>query len=126
MILTKDYVTFNKELVAVQVEQLINLSNVVRQVNWRVNCVWVNPNTQETWRWKLYINTDISTPNPESFISYEDLTSETIMSWLNLTTEQETSYENTCLEQFNQHVSAALANNEIPQVPHNWQGRQWI
>lgn len=126
MILTKDQVTFSKELVAVQVEQLQELSNVIRQVNWRLNCLWTNPETDEVWRWKLYINTDLEIPNSSSFIDYDDLDSETIMSWVVLTEEKENDYKSRCLSQFSNHITAALDIQTQNQPDNNWQGRQRI
>jgi hypothetical protein len=128
MTLTKEQVTFTKELVAVQVEPIAGLGDAVRQINWRLTCKWTTPPTLETWVWKLYINTDLDLPDSESFVAYEDLDASTIMSWLNLTEEQEAAYEDQCLKQFDEHVSASLANKQQRTEPDysNFENRRWI
>jgi hypothetical protein len=128
MILTNEQVEFTKELVAVQVEPVAGLGDVVRQINWRLTCTWTTPPTLETWVWKLYINTDLELPNSQSFVAYGDLDSETIMAWLALTDEQETEYKEKCLKQFSDHISASLANQQQSTEPDysNFENRRWI
>jgi hypothetical protein len=122
MLLTTSQVSFTRELVAVQVD----LSNVVKQINWRLQCEWLNTETDETWRWKLYITTDLEDPDLANFIDYDNLDAEIIMSWVVLSRDQENAYKDLCLSQFSAHITAALANQTQPQEIKNWQGRQWI
>lgn len=127
MIITHDQVTFKKQLVAVQVEPIAGLGDAVRQINWRLTCTLTTPPTPDVWIWKLYINTDLELPDSQSFIAYEELDADTIMSWLALTAEQETEYEGKCLKQFSEHVSASLANQQqIEQDYSNFENRRWI
>jgi hypothetical protein len=128
MTLTRNQVTFKKELVAVQVETVAGLGDAVRQINWRLTCTLTTPPTAETWLWKLYINTDLGLSGAQNFIAYEDLDADTIMSWLALTAEEETAYEDRCLKQFSDHVSASLANRQQSAEPDysNFENRRWI
>lgn len=54
-----------------------NLTNVVQTIHWRYNAVDAYGNTAET-----YGAQSMTSPDPDAFTAYEDITLETVVGWL--------------------------------------------
>lgn len=118
--LTRNDVTFVKELIAVQTVEWNGLRDVVRQINWRMVAVWNRPGGY-VWRAKKYVHTDIDFP-VDNFTVYPDLTKETILSWLNLSAEQQREYEDIALQELNNQVNPVEPEEDRTQ----WVSKTWL
>ena len=121
--LTENDVTFKKEVVSVEVADVGDLTDVVRQVYWRYVAEWTH-SSGEVIRAKTYITTDLPDPNPETYIAYDSLDSDTVMSFITISPEDEAVCKETALNWLNDMLVGADEPEDIE--PEVRETRSWI
>ena len=121
--LTENDVTFKKEIVSVEVANVGDLTDVVRQVYWRYVAEWTNPDG-DVIRAKTYINQVLNDPDQSNFVTYDSLNADTLFSFFTILPEDEQIYKETVLAWLNDQV-IGIEEVEEP-VEEVRETRSWI
>ena len=114
---TKDQIdSFQIEIVAVSTVNTDTFENLIKQVSWRMTA------TKDGLRGKYYVNTDLPDPG-DTFIAYDDLTADDIISFLNLSAEDIEYYEDKALIEINGNLPVEVSE---PVDLSSAEVRSWI
>ena len=89
------------------VPSIDGLNNVVKRITWRYQA------KDGSYAGDIYHDTYLDSPNPQTFIQYDNLTKETIIGWIE-STEDMTKVEEDALARLNESKNPSIVEKKVP------------